>query len=32
MSLTVKKLTKLNRDLWAFLPDLEDKVRSRRLG
>jgi hypothetical protein len=28
MSLTVRKLTKLNRELWAFLPELEDKVRS----
>ena len=31
MSLTVKKLTKLNRDLWAFLPELQEKVRVRKV-
>lgn len=27
---TVKKLTKLNRDLWAFIPELERAVRMRK--
>jgi hypothetical protein len=27
---TVRKLTKLNRDLWAFLPELERSLRKRR--
>jgi hypothetical protein len=27
ISATIKKLTKLNRDLWTFLPELEKKVR-----
>jgi hypothetical protein len=26
ISTTIRKLTKLNRELWAFLPELEDKV------
>lgn len=30
ISSTIKKLTKLNRDLWAFLPELERKVRSSK--
>jgi hypothetical protein len=27
---TVRKLTKLNRDLWAFMPELERALRKRR--
>lgn len=27
---TVRKLTKLNRDLWAFMPELERAMRRRR--
>ncbi len=27
---TVRKLTTLNRDLWSFLPELENKVRAGR--
>jgi hypothetical protein len=31
LTLTVRKMTKLNRELWAFLPELERKVRSSKL-
>jgi len=31
MSSTIRKLTKLNRDLWAFLPELEKKMPSSKL-
>lgn len=30
MSATIRKLTKLNRDLWAFLPEIEGKTRSSK--
>lgn len=31
MTSTVRKLTKLNRDLWAFLPELESKMPSSKV-